>query len=65
MSIAVLVGVSYLTPPPEEQQIVGLTFATVTDEQTRRTRTSWNRTDVIGSAVVLIFILAAYLYFNG
>jgi SSS family solute:Na+ symporter len=57
--------VSYLTPPPEERKLVGLTFATVTGEQQRQTRASWDRRDVISSVVVLLFILAAYLYFNG
>jgi SSS family solute:Na+ symporter len=65
VSVAVLIGVSYITAPPQEKQIVGLTFATVTAEQRQRTRTSWDRRDVITSAVVLLFILAAYLYFNG
>jgi len=65
VSVAVLIGVSYLTPPPEERKLVGLTFATVTGEQQRQTRASWDRRDVISSVVVLLFILAAYLYFNG
>ncbi len=65
VSIAVLVGVSYLTGPPAESTITGLTFATVTDEQKRQTRGSWNRWDVTNSGVVLLVILLAYLYFNG
>jgi SSS family solute:Na+ symporter len=65
VSVAVLIGVSYATAPPRDEQLVGLTFATVTGEQRQRTRASWDRRDVIGSAIVLLFILAAYLYFNG
>jgi SSS family solute:Na+ symporter len=63
--IAVMVGVSYATPPPAEEQIQGLTFATTTDEQRAASRASWNRNDVIASAVVLLLILMAYLYFRG
>ena len=65
VSIVVLVGVSYLTEPPEEKAIAGLTFATVSPEQKRQTRASWNRWDVINSGIVLLAILLAYLYFNG
>ena len=45
--------------------MVGLTYATVTPEQKRETRRSWNRWDVVNSGVVLALILAAYLYFRG
>ena len=60
-----MVGVSYATAPPSEAQIAGLTYGTVTDEQRRETRASWNRTDVVNSGLVLVLILLAYLYFNG
>ncbi len=63
--VAVMIAVSYATPPPSEARIVGLTYGTVTDEQNAETRRSWDRRDVIGSAIVLVLILAAYLYFRG
>jgi len=65
VSVAVMIVVSYLTEPPSEERLRGLTYATVTEEQKRVTRASWDRRDVIGSAVVLLLILCAYLYFNG
>jgi SSS family solute:Na+ symporter len=65
VSCAVLIGVSYLTGPPPERQIVGLTYATETEEHRRASRRSWNRWDVTASGVVVLLILAAYLYFNG
>jgi len=65
VSVAVLIGVSYVTPAPKEHQIAGLTYATVTADQQRESRRSWNQWDVINSAVVLLLIAAAYLYFNG
>jgi SSS family solute:Na+ symporter len=63
--VATMVVVSYATPPPPEGSITGLTYATVTPEQKRETRRSWNRWDVVNSGVVLALILAAYLYFRG
>jgi SSS family solute:Na+ symporter len=65
VSVAVMVGVSYATAPPSEAQIAGLTYATVTEEQRRETRASWDGRDVLSSGIVLVLILIAYLYFNG
>jgi len=63
--VATMIGVSYATPPPPPARLVGLTYATVTPEQRAESRRSWNRWDVVNSAVVLALILAAYLYFTG
>ncbi len=65
VSCAVLIGVSYATEPPNEQQLTGLTYATVTEEHRRESRASWTATDVIASVVVMAMILAAYIYFSG
>jgi SSS family solute:Na+ symporter len=65
LCILVMIVVSYLTPAPSEEQIRGLTFATTTDEQRAKSRASWDRRDVIASLLVLLLILAAYLYFQG
>jgi solute:Na+ symporter, SSS family len=65
VSVLVMVIVSYLTAPPSYEKISGLTYGTVTEEQRRETRASWQARDVVGSAIVLALILAAYLYFTG
>jgi SSS family solute:Na+ symporter len=65
VSVAVLILVSYATPAPSDTQLTGLTFDTVTPAQRRVSRQSWTRWDVINSAIVLLLITAAYLYFNG
>ena len=65
VSAVTMVVVSYLTPAPDAERLVGLTYATVTPEQRRESRASWSRGDVIASAIVLLLILAAYLYFRG
>jgi len=65
ISAVVMVTVSYMTPEPNPQQIQGLTFATASEEDKAYTRASWNRWDVIGSLVILGFIIGAYVYFRG
>jgi SSS family solute:Na+ symporter len=65
VSAMVIVGVSYMTAEPDPVQIQGLTFATATEEDHRRTRESWHWTDVASSIAVFICILFAYLYFRG
>jgi SSS family solute:Na+ symporter len=65
VSAVVMVTVSYLTPEPNAAQIKSLTFSTVTPEDRAKTRASWGMNEVLASAVVLVFILGAYLYFRG
>jgi SSS family solute:Na+ symporter len=65
VSIAVMIGVSYLTRVPDYERIKSLTYGTSTDDDRRRTRASWDWRELLGSAIVLTFILAAYLYFRG
>ncbi|MHC5061108.1 MAG: sodium:solute symporter [Planctomycetota bacterium] len=63
--IGVMILVSHLTQKPAYSKINGLTYGTLTDEDRRMSRASWNKWDVIASGAVLAAILAAYLYFRG
>lgn len=63
--IIVMIVVSYLTEEPDYQKISGLTFGTRTPEDKKRSRQSWGWGDVIASAIVLVVIFWAYLYFRG
>ena len=65
VSAIVMVGVSYLTAPPDMQKIQSLTFGTETDADRRKTRAGWGWKEVAASAVVLLCILGSYLYFRG
>ena len=65
ISAVVMVGVSYLSAPPDEAQIKGLTFATASAEDKAKTRASWGTLEVVSSVVILVCILFAYLYFRG
>jgi len=63
--IIVMIVVSYLTKEPAYEKISGLTFSTMTDEDRKQSRASWNYKDVVYSVIVLGLIIAAYLYFTG
>ena len=65
VSVIVMVVVSYATAPPRAEQLAGLTYGTVTVEDRASSRASWSAREVIASAVVLLLIVAAYLYFRG
>lgn len=61
----VMFVVSYMTPAPDYGKISGLAMGTVTEEHKAESRSSWNALDVVWSALILVAILAAYLYFRG
>jgi SSS family solute:Na+ symporter len=63
--IIVMIVVSYMTKEPTYEKISGLTFSTMTDEDRKQSRASWNYKDVVYSVIVLGLIIAAYLYFTG
>ncbi len=65
VSSVVMIVVSHLTAAPDERQIQGLTYGTVTEEQRRASRASWTAVDVIASCLVLVAIISAYVYFSG
>lgn len=65
VSILVMIVVSYSSEAPSLEKIKGLTFATVTEEHRRESRSSWSQRDVIHSGIVILLILFAYLYFRG
>jgi SSS family solute:Na+ symporter len=65
VSAIVMVAVSHMTAAPDYAKIQSLTFETTTDAENAHTRAGWDWRDVGASAVVLVCILGAYLYFRG
>ncbi len=63
--IVVMIAVSYWSEEPAYNVIQGLTFSTMTDQDRLETRKSWDYRDVLASVMVLLIILAAYLFFTG
>ena len=61
--IALMIVVSMFTPKPDLVAIKGLYFGSATPEQKAITRASWNKWDVINSAIIISVIVAFYIYF--
>jgi SSS family solute:Na+ symporter len=62
--IAVLIGVSLLTPAPAFEKIKGLTYATTVAADKARSRASWNARDVILSVIIIVILALVLLYFS-
>ncbi len=65
VSAVLMFVVSYLTKPPAEERLAGLTYATISTEDRAQSRASWGGTEIGMTIFVLGAILAAYLYFAG
>jgi SSS family solute:Na+ symporter len=65
VSAVAMVVVSYATPAPDERRLQGLTLATVSEEQRLESRGTWGWGEVVASGLVLVLIVAVYLYFRG
>ncbi len=63
-SVALLIVVSLSSEKPSEAQLNGLTYATTVAEDKATSRASWNITDVILSAIVVVIIVCVFLYFS-
>jgi SSS family solute:Na+ symporter len=62
-SMLVIMVVSRFTKAAPAVQIVGLTFGSATPEQKAETRASWDKWDVIHSAIIISITVAFYIYF--
>lgn len=63
--ILVFIIVSYATKQPDYAKIGGLTFSTLSPEDRKATRATWNTKDVVFSLLLIAAIIAIYLYFTG
>jgi solute:Na+ symporter, SSS family len=65
ISAVVMVVVSYMSEEPNQAQISGLTFATATEADKAKTRSSWGAKEVVFSVFIMACIFFAYIYFRG
>jgi solute:Na+ symporter, SSS family len=64
ISTVIIIGLSLLTQAPAESKTKGITWAGLSDENRKAIKESWNKWDVIGTAVVLGLVAGMYLYFT-
>ncbi|HYD83234.1 MAG TPA: sodium:solute symporter, partial [Opitutus sp.] len=64
VSVLVVIFASLTAPAPDEAQVVGLTYRSVTAAQHEEVRRSWGWPDVLGTLLVLGLVLGIYLYFS-
>jgi SSS family solute:Na+ symporter len=64
LSVLLMIIISMATEKPDEAHIRGLTFATTVAEDKKASRASWNRGDVLLTLLVLVFIVAIFIYFS-
>ena len=64
VSIAVMIGVSYMTKEPSYEKLNGLTFSTTNADQRKENRSSWSAKEVVASVILVLAIIAIYLYFS-
>ena len=64
VSVSSIVLVSLITPRQPIEKISGLTYASMTDEDRKELRESWNFFDVFVTVLVLAVIIGIYVYFT-
>ena len=64
VSVAVIVGVSYMTPAQDAEQLKGLTYRSTSDQDRSEIRASWNKWDVTNSILLLALVVGVYIYFS-
>lgn len=60
-----LVVISLLTKAPDKEKIVNLTFGTITEEEKKNNKNSYNWVDITISIVVIIIVVGVMVFFNG
>ena len=63
--VVTLTAVSLMTTAPSESEVAGLTFQTRDRQPPTATDTSWRRTDIRLSIVVVVIVGLIWLYFSG
>ena len=56
--------VSLLTKAPDREKIVNLTFGTITGEEKKNNKSSYNWVDVTISIVILLIVIGVMIFFN-
>ena len=64
ISVIIMILTSIKTASIDQPQTNGLSYDTLTEEDKKEIRASWNHWDVIGTTIILGTVLGIYLYFS-
>ncbi|PIB30567.1 sodium:solute symporter [Maribacter sp. 4G9] len=59
------VVVSLFAPAPSAEQVANLTFGTISEEEKRKNKNSYNWKDIVISILVLAVVIGVMVFFNG
>ena len=60
-----MVVVSLMTETPNKEQIVNLTFGTITEEEKDKNKSSYNWVDITVSVFIILVVIGIMIFFNG
>lgn len=63
--ILFIIVVSHITKAPDREQIVNLTFGTITEEEKKNNKSSYSWVDIAISVIVVIIVIGVMIFFNG
>jgi SSS family solute:Na+ symporter len=64
VSAIIIIVASYLTPPPEEAKIRGLTYGSIHADAGEEIRRSWDTGNKLMAGLIGVLVLCLYLYFS-
>jgi len=60
-----MVVVSLMTKEPDEEKVLNLTFGTITDEEKKKNKSSYNWVDIVVSIFIVLIVIGIMIFFNG
>ena len=63
--IILILVVSYATAPPSDEKLKNLTYATISDEERKKNKSSYNWKDIVISLVIIAIVIYVMIWFNG
>ncbi|RED97919.1 sodium:solute symporter [Marinoscillum furvescens] len=63
--VILAVGVSFATAPQTKEQLAGMTYGTLSDEDKASNKTSYNWKDIVVSVIVVAIVISIMIFFNG
>ena len=63
--VILIVVVSMLSKAPTQEKVENLTYQTITEEEKRNNKVSFNWVDIAVSILIVIIVIGVMIFFNG